>query len=1635
MEVYTLSGLTYTIPPATTGIIEFSGNSIPIQLTKGSGSVFSPDVLTLNSDNISSGRRKLGMLAYVYETNKIYQFRIDNYETLWNNATGATGPGGPTVVISDFGTTVKNNSEAGIAFINAWTSSTISGVNGFDDTNASWRVLSTGGNGGGTSITGGTFNNNTDTLTLNNSTGGTITITGFTDYYTTGFTFNPSTYGLTIQRNDGLPNLSVDLSILASDVTITGGTYNPSNGTATFTNNTGGTFNVTGFLTGFTDIYVTGGTFNSNNRTLTLTRTDNVNVTVTGFTDVFVTGGTYSSGQLTFTNNTGGTFNVTGLTSNKIILKRIELGTRTVLNSEENLGLYGVLMSRLLDGIFQTDSTLFNNYTGVKIDYYYTYYDFNTGVRTKKYYTTQKINLDFDPNSVLIGINDLILNEFGSGINVNFYCEMYLDLNPIYSSPTQVRLTNTIFNSLNPYKYSRGLNYTGRAEFVRNNFDLPKTINSIESNFYLGWNMYYTSSTSNDIVKNIYNIILEPEFYGPLSGQSQSTILPTLYSDGLIDYSFIIGDGFDGTVNTIALQTDGKILVGGNFENYNTIFNRNIVRLNPNGSIDVTFNSGGGFQPKSVKKILIQPDGKILVGGDFSTYDNISTNNIIRLNSDGSIDNTFNIGTGFDSTVETIVLQSDGKILVGGGFTTYNGNSRNGMVRLNTDGSVDNSFVYGTGFDSSVKIITTQPDGKILVGGDFTTYSGVGTNYIVRLNSDGSVDNTFNIGAGFDNTVQTISIQSDGKILVGGRFTTYSGVGANYIVRLNSDGSIDNTFNIGTGFNTTVNEIRTQSDDKILVGGDFSDYDGTTANFIIRLNTDGSIDNSFIYGTGFDSTVRPIEIDNNNRLIIGGQFTTYNGVTRNSIIRLIYDFNTTREVIKNNTYVETLTSFYSKYKISVNKHGFHQSNNYNFNNFTGELLYDIFGGSPSSITSNSSAPDVNFYASSFLQMIDTYRLYQNGTPGLIYFDGNSENTLLNSLSYSIDNNTTLKYLNNLRDKSYIQVLPYYQDVYILKINVVGNPESGRGDFIDNLVNNYLKINDSSINVNNTYWSSSNTSYMNNENFFLNINPYGPYLVLQSSDDLMYELSQNPNFDFQDLPQNIFLGGRFTQYQLINYPKIVKLNNAGSIYSFFEVGNGFNGNVYSLTQQSDGKILVGGDFTTYSGISVNRIIRLNSNGSIDNTFNIGTGFNNDVRVITIQTDNKILVGGYFTSYNGNSRNRMVRLNTDGSVDNTFNVGTGFSNFVTSIVVQSDNKILVGGRFSNYNGNVSQGIIRLNTDGSVDNTFNVGSSFTGGASAVFDIKIQSDGKILAGGDFTSYNGNSANYIVRLNPNGSIDNTFVIGTGFDSTVLTIAIQTDGKILVGGYFTTYDIEKPEYIIRLNSDGSIDYSFPYSSGFDNVVFKIILQSNGQILVGGDFTNYLGTGVKRIVRLNPNDGSIDGTFVSGDGCDGEVYTILLETPSINVESIYKGKTFKPFVYPLNLDKLTFEVPVTSDNNEFLMNGTKQLRFIIKYTKLQKYDVVTTDIRATIIRGSYDNKFFTVELTSPYSIEYILLDSVSKSKRKQFRPGSVEIYLSFFDVITNETSLIPNYKIIIVKYGDNEIFKLIRDGLVNNNLIP
>jgi uncharacterized delta-60 repeat protein len=256
-----------------------------------------------------------------------------------------------------------------------------------------------------------------------------------------------------------------------------------------------------------------------------------------------------------------------------------------------------------------------------------------------------------------------------------------------------------------------------------------------------------------------------------------------LNTDGTIDDSFIIGNGFNFYVNKIALQSDNKILVGGNFTTYSGVTANRIIRLNLDGSIDDTFVTGSGFDQR-VYAIVQQPDGKILVGGDFTTYNGTTTKNFIRLNDNGTIDNTF-VG------IEAIGGAST--ILVGGDFLTYSGITRYHLVRLYSDGTLDNSFMYGTGFDySNIFSLLIDPYDKIFVVGGFTTYNGVTANSFIKLNNDGSPDGTFVTGTGFDGAVYTIMRQLDGKIIAGGPFFQYNGgPSIGYIIRLKTDGSAD----------------------------------------------------------------------------------------------------------------------------------------------------------------------------------------------------------------------------------------------------------------------------------------------------------------------------------------------------------------------------------------------------------------------------------------------------------------------------------------------------------------------------------------------------------------------------------------------------------------------------------------------------------------------------------------------------------------------------------------------------------------------------------------------------------------------------------------------------------------------------
>lgn len=355
---------------------------------------------------------------------------------------------------------------------------------------------------------------------------------------------------------------------------------------------------------------------------------------------------------------------------------------------------------------------------------------------------------------------------------------------------------------------------------------------------------------------------------------STTAVNATTYS--LVDNTFPPNadiNGFNGSVFSLALQSDEKIIAGGEFSTYYGTSSYYIARLNTDGTYDTTFNVGSGFND-TVLTLAAQSDGKVIVGGSFTSYSGIPSGRIARLNVDGTYNNTFNVGSGFNNAVRALAIQSDGKIIVGGQFTNYNGTGSSYIARLNTDGIYDNIFNIGTGFDLDVFALAIQSDGKIIVGGDFSTYNGTGSNFITRLNTDGTYDNTFSIGTGFDNYVLSLAIQPDGKILVGGGFNNYDGTGSACIARLNTDGTYDTTFNVGTGFSDIVKSLSIQPDGKVVAGGAFLDYDLTGSIHIARLNTDGTYDTTFNVGSGFDGEMYTTLIQPDRKILVGGAFTT-----------------------------------------------------------------------------------------------------------------------------------------------------------------------------------------------------------------------------------------------------------------------------------------------------------------------------------------------------------------------------------------------------------------------------------------------------------------------------------------------------------------------------------------------------------------------------------------------------------------------------------------------------------------------------------------------------------------------------------------------------------------------------------------
>lgn len=352
-------------------------------------------------------------------------------------------------------------------------------------------------------------------------------------------------------------------------------------------------------------------------------------------------------------------------------------------------------------------------------------------------------------------------------------------------------------------------------------------------------------------------------------------------SAGSIDLSFNPGSGANSTVQSISIQNDGKILVGGVFTEFNGALHNKLVRLYPDGTIDTSFVTGlgiGTLITESVYCSAIQTDNRIVVAGAFTSYHGVPRNCITRILSDGGLDTTFNPGDGANQLIHSLAIDAGGNLVIGGVFTEFNNVSRNRVARILPSGSLDISFNPGTGADDRVWSIALQPDGKILIAGEFTAYNGTPAPYIARLNSDGSLDNTFAMGTGPNSIVQSIALQGDGKILISGMFTSFNGTQRNSIARLNSDGSLDVSFDPGAGLIGSAYSISVQNDGKIILGGSFLYYDLIPRSHVARIHVNGSLDTTFNPGLGANTAIMSTALQADGKILIGGLFTCYNGL-------------------------------------------------------------------------------------------------------------------------------------------------------------------------------------------------------------------------------------------------------------------------------------------------------------------------------------------------------------------------------------------------------------------------------------------------------------------------------------------------------------------------------------------------------------------------------------------------------------------------------------------------------------------------------------------------------------------------------------------------------------------------------------
>lgn len=737
------------------------------------------------------------------------------------------------------------------------------------------------------------------------------------------------------------------------------------------------------------------------------------------------------------------------------------------------------------------------------------------------------------------------------------------------------------------------------------------------------------------------------------AGAVFSATLDPSFSPVLRDFGSS-GAGFSSAY-TSTVQADGKILVGGRFTVANGVARSGVVRFNADYTLDSSFNAGdfslaeAGLYSTTggaINTIKVQADGKILIGGGFYRGNDFTLRALERLNPDGSTDPTFAPAPAqlINAEIGDLEIQPDGKIVVGGNFEVTVANPATGLnvtfrnlARINPDGSFDFGFT-GNGYEYSDNIVL-QPDGKIVVGNSQYSPSPGGGIAVVRYNANGTLDTTLaTITDGFG--IEALERQADGKFLVAGNINFVNGVFRKRVARLNANGGLDPTFEVVDTLNGTVNDLFLEAGGSILIVGDFFIFDGVvTQYYVARLTSSGARDSSFNIERRISGIPVDVNLLSDGRFLLGGALP---------VVADLVSFNTFYEdlvVVNGSGDIDESLAI----NFSVTEQGgvFHTAQQPDGKILLGgEFQYAENLVRRSLVRYNTDGSlDLSFDPQRNLSIVSSFALQPDGK--IITADGGASVILhrVNS-NGSLDASFTSPFVPfsaSIQARTVVRTVVLQPDGKIL----VGG-KLITGSATSPTLSGLVRLNsdgsrDTSFQI---VFARGGTTFVDD----LALQPDGKVVYggdfTNISNDASYRYLARVNADGTlDSAFRPAAPGAVAELELQSDGKIVFGGAFGALLRINGDGtaDGFNvpvnETISALALQPGNQILVGGRFTSINNVPRDRIARLQPDGAVDPNFNLSA--NSTVHHISAQNDGRILFGGQFTRINGLSRIAAAR----------------------------------------------------------------------------------------------------------------------------------------------------------------------------------------------------------------------------------------------------------------------------------------------------------------------------------------------------------------------------------------------------------